>query len=173
MLAGAEKVMVCAAFVTAKLWLTLGAAAYVTLPACEARIVHVPAATMATVAPLIVQVVEVNELKVTGRPEDAEALIGNAAAPKIFPGSAAKLIVWLFCALAGREAANQRGSSSDGAASASANSTRSFRPPGRCIEAMQRFSGKSLVTSLQPPAVAAPYAPRDPASYACRLPLCS
>jgi len=80
-LTSAPNVMVCAAFATAKLSLTLGAAAYVALPACEAWIVHVPAATMVTVVLLTVQTPVVSEEELTGRPDDAVALMANGAEP--------------------------------------------------------------------------------------------
>ena len=67
--------------VTVKLWSTFGAAAYVALPACEARIVHVPRAPSVTVLPLIVHTVWVSEINVTGNPEDAEAVTANGGVP--------------------------------------------------------------------------------------------
>ncbi|MGH8799436.1 MAG: hypothetical protein ACREX7_04270 [Casimicrobiaceae bacterium] len=167
--------MACAAFVTKKLWLTLEAAAYAALPACDARIVHVPAATMVRVAPLILQVAGVSEAKVTTRPEDAEALIVDGAAPKIFPVSAGKLIVWLLWARAGREAANQRVGSSNGTASVNAIRTRLPGSLGRSIDAIRRFSGRSLGSRRGAPAILgrAATSPRIPASYRGRFPLCS
>ena len=61
-------------------------------PACEAWIVHVPAAWMVTVDAATVQTGVASEVKLTARPDDAVALIVNGAAPKLLPLSAAKLI---------------------------------------------------------------------------------
>ena len=68
--------------VTWKLWLTGVAAAKFALPACVAWIVQVPVATSATVEPDTVQTGVVCELKLTGRPDEADALTENGAAPK-------------------------------------------------------------------------------------------
>ena len=68
--------------VTWKLWLTGVAAAKLELPACVAWIVHWPVATNVTVDPDTVQTSVVCELKLTGRPDEADALTGNGAAPK-------------------------------------------------------------------------------------------
>jgi hypothetical protein len=77
----APNVMVCDALATVKERSTLGAAAYVALPACEARIVQVPAATIVTVLPLTVQTGSVNEENETGSPEEAVAGTAKGALP--------------------------------------------------------------------------------------------
>jgi hypothetical protein len=56
--------------------------------------VQVPTATKVTVDPEVVQIVEVWELKLTGRPEVAVAVTANGAAPKALFDNAPKLIVW-------------------------------------------------------------------------------
>ena len=89
--------MLCAESVTEKLWLTEGAAAYVVSPACDARIVQVPAETSVTVAPDTVQTDSVVEVKLTTRPEDAGALIVNGGLPWAWFARAPKAIVWLAC----------------------------------------------------------------------------
>ena len=68
--------------VTWKLWLTGDAAAKLALPACVAWIVQVPAATSVTVEPDTVQTSVVCELKLTGKPDEADALTENGVAPK-------------------------------------------------------------------------------------------
>ena len=62
-------------------------------PACEARIAHVPVAASVTVLPATVQTDIVNDEKLTGRPDDAVALIVNGAAPSVRLPSAANVIV--------------------------------------------------------------------------------
>ena len=53
------------------------------MPACDARIVQVPALTRVTVDPLTVHTGVVSDAKLTGRPEDAVALMVNGAAPNV------------------------------------------------------------------------------------------
>ena len=67
--------------VTWKLWLTGVAAAKFALPACVAWIVQLPAATSVTVEPDTVHTSVVCELKLTDKPDEADALIENGAAP--------------------------------------------------------------------------------------------
>jgi hypothetical protein len=59
--------------------------------------VQVPTATNVTVDPDIVQIVEVCELKLTGRPEVAVALTANGAEPNALSDNAPKLIVCPAC----------------------------------------------------------------------------
>src|SRR2546425_1052086 len=66
------------------------------LPACEARTVHVPAATIVTVLPATVHVPPDVLLKVTTRVELAVALTVNGASPKDLSDKGAKLIVCDF-----------------------------------------------------------------------------
>ena len=87
------KSIVCAAFATVKLWLTVGAAAYPLSPAWLAWIVQVPDATRVTVAPLTVQTAAVVDVNVTGRPDDAVATMENGAMPNVRLGSASKAMV--------------------------------------------------------------------------------
>ena len=61
-------------------------------PACEARIVTVPAPVIVTVLPLIVAGPE-KTLKLTGKPDEAVALTLNGGSPKVLSESAPKLIV--------------------------------------------------------------------------------
>jgi hypothetical protein len=56
--------------------------------------VQVPTATKVTVDVDIVQIVEVCELKLTGKPEVAVAATANGAAAKVLLDNAPKLIVW-------------------------------------------------------------------------------
>jgi len=67
------KDIVCAASVTAKLCVTVGAEAYTGLPAWLATIVQVPAPARVAVEAAIVQVLGVTDEKLTGRPELAVA----------------------------------------------------------------------------------------------------
>jgi hypothetical protein len=55
--------------------------------------VHVPAATSATVDPAAVQTVGVSDVKPTERPEVAVALTGNGTVPKDWFESVPKVIV--------------------------------------------------------------------------------
>src|SRR5438552_18808307 len=61
-------------------------------PACDAVIVQEPAPVMCTVEPVTVQLPLAP--KVTARLEDAVALTVKSGSPKVWSGSAAKLIVW-------------------------------------------------------------------------------
>ena len=65
------------------------------LPACIACMVQVPAETSVTVATDTVQTAEVNEAKLTGKPEEAVALTVNGAVPTTWFATAPKLIVWV------------------------------------------------------------------------------
>jgi NADPH-dependent 7-cyano-7-deazaguanine reductase QueF-like protein len=91
------KLIVWGAFVTLKLSLTGVAAEYEVFPTWVAWIVQVPTATNVTVDPDIVQIVEVCELKLTGRPEVAVALTANGAEPNALSDNAPKLIVCPAC----------------------------------------------------------------------------
>ena len=73
------------------------------LPACDAWIVHVPAAIRVTVAVATVQTAVVVEEKLTVRPDDAVALTVNGAAPYVWPVSAANVMVCAVCARTGAE----------------------------------------------------------------------
>ena len=75
-------VWLCIDAFTVKLCETAVAAQYVELPACVAWIVHVPTATVVTVAPDTVHTAEVVEAKLTARLEDALALSVNGALPR-------------------------------------------------------------------------------------------
>ena len=97
---GAAKLIVCPALPTANDWLTLAAAAYDVLPACEARTVQVPTPTRVTIAPATVHTDAVVVVNATARPEDALALTANGAVPYVLPPSAAKVMVWLASAAA-------------------------------------------------------------------------
>lgn len=66
------------------------------LPACEARIMQVPAATIVTVEPATVHTAGVSELNDTANPEVADAETVNGAAPNSLFASAPKVIVWVF-----------------------------------------------------------------------------
>jgi hypothetical protein len=79
---------------TLKLRSTLVAAAKLALPACDARIVHVPNATSVTVLPLTVHTAEVRDANVTGRPDDAEAPTANGGVPNNLSLIAPKAMAW-------------------------------------------------------------------------------
>ena len=51
------------------------------MPACDARIVQLPAATIVTVLAETVQIVGDCEEKLTGSPDEAVALTANGASP--------------------------------------------------------------------------------------------
>ena len=68
--------------VTWKLWFTGVAAAKLALPACVAWIMQVPVAVRVTVEPDTVQTSVVCELKLTGKPDEADALTENGAVPR-------------------------------------------------------------------------------------------
>ena len=73
--AGIElNVIVWAARLTVKLWVTTAAAAYTALPGWAAWIVHVPAASSDAIEPETVQMVGVEEVKMTDSPELAVAV---------------------------------------------------------------------------------------------------
>jgi hypothetical protein len=78
-----------------KLWGTGVAAAQSKLHGCVACIVHVPCPASVTVYRDTVQTVTVRELKLTGRPELALALIANGGAPNALFASTPKVTVWL------------------------------------------------------------------------------
>jgi hypothetical protein len=63
---------------------------------------------MVTVVAATVQTGVASETKPTASPDEAVALIVNGAAPKLFPRSAAKLMVWLVMALASSEATSEQ-----------------------------------------------------------------
>jgi hypothetical protein len=69
------------------------------LPACEAWIVHVPALSSLTVVPddalATVQTDEVDDVKLTVRPEDAVAVMAIGADPNARFGRVPKVMVWL------------------------------------------------------------------------------
>ena len=71
---------------TVKDWLTGVAAAYVLLPACEARTVQVPAMTKVAVVPLTVQTLVVCEAKVTVSPEVEVAARASGVPTACAPG---------------------------------------------------------------------------------------
>ena len=79
--------------VTLKLCGTLGAAFQFALPACAAWIVHVPTATIVTVAPLTVHTAVVVDEKVTASADDAVALTVNVPVPSALFDNAPKVIV--------------------------------------------------------------------------------
>jgi len=81
---------------TVKLCVTGGAAAQLAFPACGAVIEQVPAATLVTVLPEIVQTLGVVEAKLTGSSELAVAAIGKAATPIRRLLSASKAIVCAY-----------------------------------------------------------------------------
>jgi len=95
--AGRElKVMVCAlsalADVTVKLCVTDAAALYTLLPGCEATIVQVPPASNVAVPPETVQILVVEELKLTLRPELVVA-VNAIVVPVAWLAGAANVIV--------------------------------------------------------------------------------
>jgi len=67
------------------------------LPACPDLIVQVPALRRLAVAPDSVQTVGVLDTRVTGRPDEAVAMTGNAGVPKGTFGSGPKAMVWVPC----------------------------------------------------------------------------
>ena len=79
--------------VTWKLWFTGVAAAKLALPACVAWIMQVPVVTSVTIEPDTVQTDVVCELKLTGRPDEADALTVNGADPKGWFERAPKVMV--------------------------------------------------------------------------------
>ena len=79
---------------TTKDWLTDGAAAKLAFPACEAAMVQVPEFTRVTVFPVTVHTLRVRELKLTGRPELAVALIANGEVPSVLVLRVTKVMVW-------------------------------------------------------------------------------
>ena len=79
---------------TAKDWPTDGAAAEFTFPACAAEMTQVPVLTNVTMFPATVHTPVVVEVKLTGRPELAVALIANGEVPSVAPLSTANAIVW-------------------------------------------------------------------------------
>ena len=66
------------------------------MPACEARIVQMPAATKVTVLPLTVQTGVVSDEKLTGSPDVAFAVSANGVPPSVLLAIDPKLIVWLI-----------------------------------------------------------------------------
>jgi hypothetical protein len=64
-------------------------------PPCEAVIVHSPAPLMCTLDPDVLH--WPNAAKLTGRPEEADALTMKSASPKVLPGRASKVIVCAAC----------------------------------------------------------------------------
>ena len=82
-LAGAVKLMVCSAWLTAKLRETAVAAAKLALPGWLASTVQVPAATSVNVVPLTVHTVGVVEPKTTTRPEVELAVRAVGADPSV------------------------------------------------------------------------------------------
>jgi hypothetical protein len=85
------KVMVCDCS-TVKLCETEVAALYVELPAWEAVRVHVPPASREAVLPETVQMLGVDEAKLTARPEVAVAFRASEV-PEVWVGMAAKVMV--------------------------------------------------------------------------------
>jgi hypothetical protein len=82
--AGAGHVIDGVPLFTVKLCSTGAAAVKLALPACVARIVHPPAATIATVEPDTVHTPVVSDVKLAGNPDEADALTANGAAPNVF-----------------------------------------------------------------------------------------
>jgi hypothetical protein len=77
---------------------TVEAAAKLALPAWEAVMVQVPAATSVSVVPLlpvVVQMEVVDEEKETVRPEDAVAERGSTLIPKVLLAREAKVMAWV------------------------------------------------------------------------------
>ena len=71
---------------------------------------HLPTPTIVTVLPVTVQTFGVDEVKLTGSPDDAAALMVNGGTPKITLASGPKVIVCLSgVGLAGRKALRYRG----------------------------------------------------------------
>jgi hypothetical protein len=70
------------------------------LPACEARIVHVPVVRPVTVLPLTVQTEVVSDEKDTARPDEAVAVNANGGVPNGLFTISPKVIVWLACVTA-------------------------------------------------------------------------
>lgn len=77
---------------TVKLFVTLGAALYVVLPACEAVMLHVPPVTSVAVLPETVQTVGVVEANETASPELAVAE-SVTVPPAVWVGIVANVIV--------------------------------------------------------------------------------
>src|SRR3954468_16557107 len=92
LLASAANVIVCVAFDTVKLRLTLGAVAYVAFPPWEATTVQVPALTSETVVALTVHTDEVVVVKVTGNPDDDVALTVTGDWTMVLLASAANVM---------------------------------------------------------------------------------
>ena len=78
---------------TLKLCVTGAAAAYCELPACEAWIVHVPAASSVALVPETEQMVGVLEAKLTASPEVEDA-VRLSDPPTLCAGMAPKVMVW-------------------------------------------------------------------------------
>ncbi len=78
---------------TLKLCVTGAAAAYCELPACEAWIEHMPAASVVVVAPETEQMVGVFEAKLTASPELEDA-VRLSDPPTVCAGMAPNVIVW-------------------------------------------------------------------------------
>lgn len=72
---------------------TSGAALNAVLPACEARIIHVPAFINVTVLPLTVHTSALNVLNVTFKPDDAVAKTVMGDSLRIRLGNGAKVMV--------------------------------------------------------------------------------
>ena len=92
--ASAPKVIVWVAGLTVSVWGTLVAAEKFVFPAWLAVIVVLPAPTMVTLLPLTVATAGLPDVYDTVNPELAVAPRENAASPKVFAASAAKVIVW-------------------------------------------------------------------------------
>jgi len=91
----AAKLIVCAARLTVKLWVTGGAAAKLPLPFWLAWTEQIPPEMMARVVPVAAQTAGVEVAKATGRPEEevAESVMGET--PKVTLKSGPKVIVWV------------------------------------------------------------------------------
>ena len=80
------------------------------MPACDAWMMQVPAATIVTELPLTVHTGMVSDAKLTVRPDDAVALMPNVAAPNVVPLSGRKemvcavaaMVIAKFCVASGR-----------------------------------------------------------------------
>ena len=70
-------------------------AAKFALPACVARIVHMPSATSVTTLPLAVHTAGVCDENVTGRPEDAVACGRNCDCASVSSFGCKKKSVWM------------------------------------------------------------------------------
>jgi hypothetical protein len=73
------------------------ALAFTASPACDARMVQVPAAAKVTMSPLTVHVDAVNDEKVIGNPDDAVALNAKGGAPRTWVAGGQNVSVCCTC----------------------------------------------------------------------------